>query len=323
MSLKNGIELILTFVIFAQAVYLIAKVKPSPIYWNHFLFLVTLFCHFILILLYHYYGLYLFSTYVFYCAYGSMLLHGRHQLIYQSVGISRLFLNLVVTVAVLSIHLAYPTSNWIPVVFVMAILISNLMSLKHIRESRERSWFGRLNLYFLALIALFPIAHLMATPGFYLLFKIPYSILFLLFLCHNFITFVNSPRFFTLSAMHEREISDDQHSILKKIRTALEEEEVYKQNSLTINHLSESIQEPVYKISKLTNKHYGKTFPELVNHLRISDVKSKLTDPKFNNYKIEALAYESGFNTPSSFYAAFKKETGMTPNQVKKKFNRK
>ena len=60
-------------------------------------------------------------------------------------------------------------------------------------------------------------------------------------------------------------------------------------------------------------RHYGRTFPEVVNELRVKEVKAKLAVGV--DVKIEGLAYDAGFNTPSAFYAAFKKETDQSPRE--------
>lgn len=67
------------------------------------------------------------------------------------------------------------------------------------------------------------------------------------------------------------------------------------------------------------NKIYGKSFPE-TNSFRVQEVKKQLEKERNKVYKIEGIAFEAGFSTPSSFYTAFKKETGLTPTSYQKKF---
>lgn len=44
-----------------------------------------------------------------------------------------------------------------------------------------------------------------------------------------------------------------------------------------------------------------------------------LKDPKFDNYSLLSIGLECGFNSKTSFYTNFKKETGLTPKAYKNK----
>ncbi|OEK00850.1 hypothetical protein BFP97_04700 [Roseivirga sp. 4D4] len=105
----------------------------------------------------------------------------------------------------------------------------------------------------------------------------------------------------------------------QKIINALELDEVYRQSALTLSEFSELVGVPQYIISRVTKKVYKKTFPETVNSLRISDVQEKLKQSDAKGAKIEQLAFDAGFNTLSTFYAVFKKETSMTPREYQRK----
>jgi len=43
-----------------------------------------------------------------------------------------------------------------------------------------------------------------------------------------------------------------------------------------------------------------------------------LTNNKTSNYKMEVISDMCGFNNRQVFHAAFKKETGLTPNDFRK-----
>ena len=106
--------------------------------------------------------------------------------------------------------------------------------------------------------------------------------------------------------------------VILKLKRAIEEQQVYIKSALTLAELSEELGEPAYIVSKAINAEYGKTFPELMNYYRIEEVKSKLINSDEKQVKIEGLAYEAGFNTPSAFYAAFKKETSLSPGEFRR-----
>ena len=76
--------------------------------------------------------------------------------------------------------------------------------------------------------------------------------------------------------------------------------------------LSEEINFPKYQITEVLNIEIGKNFFQFVNSYRIEAVKKMLLEPKLK-YSIEAIGYECGFNSKSSFYTVFKKITGKTP----------
>jgi AraC-like DNA-binding protein len=105
----------------------------------------------------------------------------------------------------------------------------------------------------------------------------------------------------------------------EELKLALEKEKLYTKSAITLSSFSEHLGSPSYLVSKAINQHYGKTFPELINYYRVEAVKEKLISGEDKLLKIEGLAYEVGFNTPSAFYAAFKKETSMSPKEFKKR----
>tara|TARA_R110002073_G_scaffold14554_1_gene59254 strand:- start:23345 stop:24331 length:987 start_codon:yes stop_codon:yes gene_type:complete len=107
---------------------------------------------------------------------------------------------------------------------------------------------------------------------------------------------------------------------IDRVVIAIEIDEIYREQAITLVRFSEIIKIPSYIISKITRIVYDKSFPETINSFRIKDIKEKLTDSKFADIKIESLAFDAGFNTSSAFYTAFKKETQLTPGQFKESF---
>ena len=71
----------------------------------------------------------------------------------------------------------------------------------------------------------------------------------------------------------------------------------------------------------MINEHMGKNFYTLVNDYRIEEVKRRLQDPEYSNLTILAIAYDSGFNSKSSFNTIFKEKTGMPPSEYLNQFS--
>lgn len=91
----------------------------------------------------------------------------------------------------------------------------------------------------------------------------------------------------------------------------------YINQDLTLEMLAEKLELPKNHLSKLINNHLNMNFFELVNSYRVEDAKFKLLDREFQHYTIDAIAKESGFKSRTSFYEAFKKQTGMTPTEFR------
>lgn len=104
---------------------------------------------------------------------------------------------------------------------------------------------------------------------------------------------------------------------LQKVKTALEKEHIYRTKGLSLNQFAASIDMPSYLVTRAVQQLYDRSFPETINHFRIKEVQQHLLDPASSQYKIESLAYEVGFSSPSTFYSAFKKETQLSPRQFK------
>ena len=103
--------------------------------------------------------------------------------------------------------------------------------------------------------------------------------------------------------------------LVERVKTAIETDKVYRQTSVTLDQFAKKLDIPSYLLSRIIKHEYKKTFPETINYYRVKDVILELNGNNTQQLKIEGLAYSAGFNTPSSFYNAFKKFTGMNPTE--------
>ena len=95
----------------------------------------------------------------------------------------------------------------------------------------------------------------------------------------------------------------------------LEKNQPYRKTGYTISDLSNEISIPSYLLSAFINQEYGKNFNELVNEYRVDYFIQLVQKPGANEqFKLEALGREAGFNTRASFIRAVKKKTGLTPS---------
>lgn len=105
---------------------------------------------------------------------------------------------------------------------------------------------------------------------------------------------------------------EKRREICGKITAFIEQKKAYLDPELNMDTLSAAIKIPKYQITEALNTETGKNFFRFVNAYRVEAVKKMLADPK-NKYSVEAVGYECGFASKSSFYTVFKNLTGQTP----------
>ncbi len=107
--------------------------------------------------------------------------------------------------------------------------------------------------------------------------------------------------------------------LAEKITQVLGEQRLFENPNLNSEDLARKIGIPGYQLSQVVNIGLNTTFFELLSSYRIDDVKAKLLDEARREETIIDIAYSSGFNSKSTFNTAFKKQTGVTPSQYRKK----
>jgi AraC-like DNA-binding protein len=103
---------------------------------------------------------------------------------------------------------------------------------------------------------------------------------------------------------------------IAQLKGYMEDHKPYLDNQLNLQKLSELSGIPAYKISELLNQHIGYNFFDFVNRHRVEEWK-RLVREHPTAATIQELAFQVGFNSKSSFNAAFKKHTGQTPSEYR------
>ena len=111
--------------------------------------------------------------------------------------------------------------------------------------------------------------------------------------------------------------ADEKASIKNTLIHFFDDEKPYLISDLTISMVSQKLNILRHTLTEVLNTEIGKNFYQFVNDYRVEEVKRMLSDPNYKHYSIDAIGYECGFNSKSSFYAVFKKLAGMTPMQFK------
>lgn len=113
---------------------------------------------------------------------------------------------------------------------------------------------------------------------------------------------------------------ENKEKIKHKLLNHFEINKAFLDPDLNMDSLAVALHIPKHQLTEVLSTVVGKNFFQFVNSYRIDAVKTMLLDSK-NLYSIEAIGYECGFSSKSSFYSVFKELTGETPISFRKKIN--
>lgn len=114
----------------------------------------------------------------------------------------------------------------------------------------------------------------------------------------------------------KRKITQSEAALwIEKLEKVIREKELYKDPNLKLNDLAKKINISGHLLSQLLNENLGKSFPTYINEYRINEACKLITSN--SNLSFEAIGYEAGFNSKSTFYTAFKKVKNITPADFK------
>ncbi len=122
------------------------------------------------------------------------------------------------------------------------------------------------------------------------------------------------PKKYQRSGLKKKDIK----GYMEQVENHMENTKPYLDRELTIYDLSRQLDIPRHILSEIINEHMGKNFYKLVNDYRVEEVKMRLESPEYKHLTILAIAFDSGFNSKSSFNTIFKEKTGSTPSEYLK-----
>jgi AraC-like DNA-binding protein len=120
---------------------------------------------------------------------------------------------------------------------------------------------------------------------------------------------------YTKSGLKEKQAAE----YLEKLITSMETDKPYLNRDLSIHDLAQITGIPRHHITQVLNEKHKKNFFTFINEYRVKEVISRFSDKKNNNYTILAIAYDSGFNSKTTFNSIFKAATGETPSEYREK----
>ena len=103
--------------------------------------------------------------------------------------------------------------------------------------------------------------------------------------------------------------------IQRKLHHAMTHLQAFRDSSLTLRGMCEQINENPHYVSQVINQDLQSSFYDFVNGHRIEGAKRSLAlEP---DKAVLEIALEVGFNSKSTFNAAFRRHAGMTPTEYR------
>ncbi|MEQ9424885.1 MAG: helix-turn-helix domain-containing protein [Cyclobacteriaceae bacterium] len=106
--------------------------------------------------------------------------------------------------------------------------------------------------------------------------------------------------------------------IKDKLQTYLLDQKLFKKHNLGIQELAARVGIKDKVLGEYFLHEHRTNFQNFLNILRVEEFKELSRNPDYSNLSIYGIANESGFKSKATFYRAFKKKEGITPNEYLK-----
>jgi AraC-like DNA-binding protein len=100
-----------------------------------------------------------------------------------------------------------------------------------------------------------------------------------------------------------------------KLESLMTTDKLYLNPTLGLPELAARAGLTSHQLSYLINEGFGENFYQFVNRYRVNEAKRLLHSKAHQHLSIMGIAFESGFNSKTTFNTTFKKFTGVSPSQ--------
>ncbi|MDD7914556.1 helix-turn-helix domain-containing protein [Polaribacter ponticola] len=139
-------------------------------------------------------------------------------------------------------------------------------------------------------------------------------LIFLLFRSNRENVFKDIPEKYASKKIKTKEAN----ALVVSLNSVMLEKQFHKNTNVKLIDIAKELQISTHQLSQLLNDNLGKSFAFFINEYRVDEAKQLLKEN--NQFTLEAIGFEAGFSSKSSFYATFKKNVGQTPSAFKKQY---
>lgn len=118
---------------------------------------------------------------------------------------------------------------------------------------------------------------------------------------------------------YQRSALDDNSSklLLEELQEIMATSRPYLDSTLALSQLADQLNISSNYLSQVINQQTGSNFFDYINGHRVQAAKEILADPAQSRSNVLTIAMDSGFNSKSAFYSAFRQHAHMTPIQYR------
>ena len=107
----------------------------------------------------------------------------------------------------------------------------------------------------------------------------------------------------------------------ERILHLLIQQKKYRDGDYSQAKLATDLGVSTYTLSKVLRRIFGMTYTDIVHKYRIRDAIRQLKNPRKQDYTVDDIGMLVGFRNRQSFFSAFKKATGTTPEKYRTTHN--
>lgn len=109
----------------------------------------------------------------------------------------------------------------------------------------------------------------------------------------------------------------DVPAAVERLRVLFEDEHLYRDEDLGLAKLARRVGLTPHQLSELLNVRFGESFSRFVRRHRVAAARRMLVDEP--RASVLSVGLSVGFGSQSTFYAAFKDETGLVPGEFRRR----
>ena len=116
-----------------------------------------------------------------------------------------------------------------------------------------------------------------------------------------------------LSVVPPAEADTTDVALVDSLNHLIDTEKIFLDSEIDLENIAQRLGVHRNMISKAVNTVCGKPFSTYINEFRVRNAILLLSDPANDHLTLETIAFDSGFSSRTTFYRAFKTQTGLNP----------